>query len=89
MAVLLATWWLTASSQANNKTHLTHDDLPWVCGLHDRGLHKVALGVVTVTSSDDLQAGGRLGMVQPLLDPSKRLQTGWNTVNQKVFASGE
>lgn len=33
--------------------HLLHDGVLWVSGLHDGRLHKVALPVITVTSSDD------------------------------------
>lgn len=67
------------------KVYLAHDGVLWVRGLHDGRLHKVPLPVITVTSSDDFQIGRRLGVVEPLLYPSKRLQsdTREQTVNNQ------
>lgn len=55
-------------------THLTHDDVLRVRGLHDGRLHKVTLTVVTVPSGQNLQAGRRFGVMEPPLDPSEGLK---------------
>lgn len=54
--------------------YLLHDGVLRVPGLNDGRLHKVALPIVTAAPSDDVQVWGRLGVIQPLLDPTERLQ---------------
>lgn len=54
--------------------YLVHDGVLRVCGLHDGGLHKVALLIVTLSPGNDFEVRRRLGVIDPLLYPSERLQ---------------
>lgn len=54
--------------------HLIHDGVLRVRGLHDGRLHKVALLIVTLAPGDDSKPRRRLGVIDPLLYASKRLQ---------------
>lgn len=66
----------TSCSSENCKTrlYLVHDGVLRVFGLDDGRLHKVPLLIITPPPSDDFQVGGRLGVIEPLLYPTKRLQ---------------
>lgn len=55
-------------------THLTHNGVLGVTGLHDGRLHKVAFTVVAGSSGQNLQTGGRPGVLQPPPGPGERLR---------------
>lgn len=53
--------------------HLLHDGFLGVLALDDAGLHEVPHGVITLAPSQDGEAGGGAGMLQPLPDAAKGL----------------
>lgn len=54
-------------------SHLLHDGLLGVLGLHDAGLHEVAHGVVALAPRQDGQAGRGARVLEPLLDAAEGL----------------
>lgn len=57
-----------------NMTNLVHDGILRIFGLNDCRLHKVALLIVALSAGNDVQVRRRLGVIEPLLYPTKRLQ---------------
>lgn len=65
---------LSLSALPHQSSYLVHDGVLRVFGFDDGRLHEVALLIVTRSSSDHFQVRGRLGVFEPLLYATKRLQ---------------